>query len=170
MLGMDSRQQGWVTAVALLISVFMAGALTAVAVVSFTESDRDSERDEWRRDGRRGPPGRPGGPGGRFDGQRGDFMLDMLTERLDLNEAQQEQVREIMARREAVAREVMESVRDRLKGVMDSVDAEIRTVLTPEQQEEFEEIEDEARETLGRRFPDGPPGGPPSDHPPGRRR
>ena len=172
MFGMDARQQGWVTAAALLISVFMAGALTAVAVVSFTASGQAPETREWRRggpDGWRGPPSR-GRPGGRPDGPRGDFMLDLLTERLDLSEDQQDQIREIVASREAASREVMDAMRDRLRSVMDSVDAEIRTVLTPEQQEAFEQLQEEGREMLGRRFPGGPPGGPPLDHAPGRRR
>ena len=176
MFGMDAKQKGWVTAVALLISVFMAGVLSAIAVTNLTAPEQTAE---WRRGGsdggwRAGPDGgRPGHPGRGTpaDGRREDFMLELLTERLDLDDDQQDQIREIVASREAASREVMEAVRDRLKSVMDSVDAEIRNVLSPEQQEEFARLQEEGRETLGRRFRGGPPPGPPGrGSPPGSRR
>lgn len=167
MLGMDAKAKGWITAAALLIAVFMAGALSGVAVVQLT-----GPSPEWA-DGRPVRSGPDGGPGsrrgreGRFGGMRGPdggrsaFYLDMLTDRLDLTEEQQDQIREIFQHREQAAEEVMRGMRERLRLTMDSTDLEIRSVLTPEQQDAFDRFQEEGRERLGRRFPGGGPPGPP---------
>jgi Spy/CpxP family protein refolding chaperone len=171
---MNAETKGWITAVALLIAVFMAGALSAVAVVQLT-----SPSSEWTdgRPGRGGPDGGPGfrrGPEGRFGGMRGrdggrsEFFLDLLTERLALSEEQQDQIREIFQFREQAAEEVMRGMRERLRSAMDSTDLEIRGVLTPEQREEFDRFQAEGRERLGRRFPGGGPPGPPDQGRPPR--
>jgi Spy/CpxP family protein refolding chaperone len=168
MFGMDSKAKGLVTAIALLVSVFMAGVLSAVAVVQLTRPAYETAQGEFRRGGPRdGRPPFRGGPGRRPDGPPGDFFVEMMTERLELSEEQRQQVADIVAHREQIAEEVMRSVRDRLRAVMDSIDAEIRSVLTPEQQEEFDRMQEEGRERLGRRFPGGAPGmkGSPPDPP-----
>ena len=179
MLGLDGNQKGLVTALALLVSVFMAGVLTAVAVVTVLDRDepvwaeRRGDRDGRRgdRDGRGGKGGRPGPPDGPWGfGGRGEAVVEMLAEELDLTEEQQGEMAEILARREGIATEVMEATRDRLMAIMDSIDAEIREeVLTPEQAERFDEMKSEGRDRLENRFP-GPPGRrPPSDRRPPRR-
>ncbi len=113
---------------------------------------------DGRPDFRRGRDGRLGGMRGP-EGGRSEFFLDMLTERLVLTEEQQDQIREIFQARERAAEEVMRGMRERLKMAMDSTDAEIRGVLTPGQQTEFDRIQEEGRERLGRRFPGGGPPG-----------
>ena len=169
MFGMDGNQRGLITALALLVSVFMAGVLSAVAVVTVLERG-DVAEAEHRRPGppRRGGPGGLGdprdGPWG-FDG-RGDFILDMLTQELDLSEEQRERIGEVMASREERAQEIMAGMRDRLTSIMDSIDAEIQAVLTPEQVEAYRQLRADGRDRLERRYP-GPPGRRP---PPDRRR
>jgi Spy/CpxP family protein refolding chaperone len=164
---MNARTKGWITAAALLIAVFMAGALSAVAVVQLTRPS-----PEWvdGRPARGGPDGGPGfrrGRDGRFGGMRGpdggrsELFLDMLTERLALSDEQQDQIREIFLSREQAAEEVMRGMRERLRSALDSTDLEIRGVLDPEQQDEFDRFQEEGRERLGRRFPGEGRSGPP---------
>jgi Spy/CpxP family protein refolding chaperone len=178
MLGLDGNQKGLVTALALLVSVFMAGVLTAVAVVTVLDRDEPEwaeRRGEWDgrrggRDGRGGKGGRPGPDGPWGFGGRGEAVVEVLAEELDLSEEQQDQMAEILARREGIAVEVMEATRGRLTAIMDSIDAEIREqVLTPEQAERFEELKSEGRDRLENRFPRPPGMRPPPDRRPPRR-
>lgn len=170
MLGMDDRKKGWITAVAMLVAVFMAGALSAVAAITVLErGEAVSDRGPpIHQSGRDGPRRFDGSDRPRFDGHRG--FLDRLTRELDLSEDQRERIEAILMTRGPRTEEIMSQVRERLRIVMDSVDAEIRAVLTPEQFEAFDRLETRGREGLERRFPRRPEGraprdrrGPPSD-------
>ena len=178
MLGMDLKAKAWVTAAALLVSVFMAGVLSAAAFIQLASPGIEALDREDRRDGRDGrdrrPPRRPGPRDGFFGGPPGapgtdrhEFFLDLLTERLDLDDVQREQIAEILIERNQMADEVMVSIRERLRAIMDSLESEVSEVLTDEQREAFEEMQRDGRDRLGRMFPGagGPPdrGRPPPD-------
>jgi len=70
--------------------------------------------------------GRPGRMGPRHDGP---MAIDRMTRRLDLDAAQQKEVRAILEHGHA-----------KVRGFMDDTRREIRAVLRPDQQEKFDRI------------------------------
>jgi Spy/CpxP family protein refolding chaperone len=84
--------------------------------------------------------------------------IEALSHELDLTRDQRRQVRTIMERHRdenrALTRVMVERCGDDLQALREKVDAEIRGVLTPEQQRRFKVLMDERRQ----RFPLGKPG------------
>lgn len=149
---MDAKSRGIVLAVATLVSVFMAGALTATVIVQLTR----------RPAARMAPPsgeGRPFGPPGERPMWRGELMAGrFLAERLELSDDQRAELEEILARRQAQTDAMLEELRPRLRANLDSTQAEIRALLTPAQAERFDRLQREGRARLFERFPPGPRG------------
>ncbi|MEZ4649330.1 MAG: hypothetical protein R3E97_11230 [Candidatus Eisenbacteria bacterium] len=98
-----------------------------------------------------------------------------LTEKLSLTSEQETQIDEILQRSQSRTDAIFEEFMPRVRATTDSVRAEIRAILTPEQQKTFDEMEPPFRDGPfpGRRppgkdhrRPGGPgPGGPGSDGP-----
>jgi Spy/CpxP family protein refolding chaperone len=84
--------------------------------------------------------------------------FEALSHELDLTRDQRKQVRAIMERHReenrALTRAMVERCGDDLQALRDKVDAEIRGVLDPQQQQRFKVLMDER----GQRFPLGRPG------------
>jgi hypothetical protein len=155
----------WIGATVLLLIVFVSGALLGAAGMRIMDWPDDADRTvdaQPRNPGDRMNPGmRP--PGGRF--------LRALEERLDLTEQQREEVDDILDRRQRHAREIFESIGPRVRASIDSMEAEIRAVLTDEQVAAYADFLAESR---GREGWDGrrgrPPEGPRFPGDPNRRR
>jgi Spy/CpxP family protein refolding chaperone len=84
--------------------------------------------------------------------------VEALSHELDLSREQRKQVRVIMERHRdqnrVLTRAMFERCGDDLQDLREKVDAEIRGVLSPEQQQRFKELMDQR----GKRFPLGRPG------------
>lgn len=141
------------SAVAVLAAVFFAGIASTLAVLRVVEyRDAPSWEDRSRR-----PPmdrgrfsGPPGGPGGLAELARME-LSDRLAERLGLSDEQRTALDGIMERRRQQAEALMRELMPRLRGQTDSLQAEIESVLTPEQQEVFREFSRQDRERFRRR-------------------
>jgi Spy/CpxP family protein refolding chaperone len=120
---------------------------------------------ERAREARPGPPPRAG-----------QGVPPAWRQQLRLTDDQDRQIREILEKNRSRADAILEQFLPRLRVVTDSVRAEVRTVLTPDQQEMFDRLQPplgpplrEGRPPFEGPPPDGPhPGGPPpGGHPPG---
>lgn len=158
------RSRGKVTAVAVLISVFMAGGLTAAAVIQVVraaDGAPEAGTPSVRPRGGMGPGmGQGMGPGagpmrGGGPGLAPMAMSRRMSQRLGLDQRQEEAIREILDRRHRVSDSIMRRVAPELRAQIDSMQAEIRRVLRPEQRERFDRLREEGREALFRRFPGG---------------
>jgi Spy/CpxP family protein refolding chaperone len=106
---------------ALLLVVFVVGLLGGMAVERVRMVRRAPP-----------PPDRVGmGPG----------IMPPMFERLGLTEDQRVRIREILEESRPVTDSVLRSSLPRLRAIRDSVRLEVRAVLTPEQQERFDEME-----------------------------
>lgn len=150
----------WITAGAMLLSVFMAGILAGAAVIELDGPPRFGQGGELR-DGRgpgRDGPGRDGGRGGR-GGPGGAGMIRVLPpgfmEELGLTAEQQAQVDEVLARRRADSEAVLQEMLPRLRALVDSTNVEIRELLTPDQQAQFDAMRESLRDR-GQRGPREP--------------
>ena len=131
-----------IKALAVLVGVFLLGAATGVGV-TLAHSERKlaqfAEPDGSRRSQRR---------------------LDALTRVLELTPAQREAVGAILKREEpevrARMRDSMERCGQSLRDYKAKVDAEIRSLLTPEQQKKFDQLAAEQAEKFFFRHPRGP--------------
>lgn len=152
-------------AAALLVSVFVAGALGGAVGVRLVD------RRPWRPAGERGIPldpmgGRPPGPGGmeggpdRF-GVAPMWLADRLAADLDLTEEQRDQVSAILESRQARASNALEEIGPFLRAQLDSMNLEIRAILTSEQQVIFDQFVAREDERIFRRMGTSPPGIPP---------
>lgn len=150
-----------VQAIALLAVVFVMGALTGAAI---------ERARHWRGapPDRHGPP--PGGPR-----ERGGLPPDFSRE-LRLSAEQETRIRAILDRSRPRTDSLLSTMLPQLKALTDSVRAEIRAELTPEQTKVFDEQPPRLFGNPGR--PLGPPPGSgerpgagpdPSDPPPGER-
>ena len=83
-------------------------------------------------------------------------------DRLGISDEQRERIRGILEASRPLTDLILQNSMPRLSAIHDSVRAEIRAVLTPEQQERFDEME-------GRWSGRGGPGGPRRGEPPGGR-
>ena len=142
----------WIGPAALIVAVFVSGALSGAAGVRWL--DRDAQRDATptenvRERGRSGFPRGEGPPGGER------FFVDQVAERLDLTDAQRAQVDSIVQAQRTKSRQVMEALRPAMRASLDSMNAAIAEVLEPEQQAAWEEFVAEASRRHDRR------GGPP---------
>ena len=152
-------------AAALLISVFIAGALGGV--VGTKLMDRRSWRDGMVRSGHME---RPGGRPSRMKGMEGGadprglmpmWFSDRLAHELDLDEEQREIIQNILESRRERADDILEKVGPTLKAELDSMSIEIRAILTPDQQLLFDQFHERERERMFRRM-SNPMRGPPS--------
>lgn len=107
---MFSRSKVW--AAALLITVFVAGGATGWAV---SRSAGDA------------PP----------RGSSPDVLTAYLSRRLDLDAAQQDAVRAVLARHHSEMQTIMSTVRPRLDSLRATVRSEISAQLTPTQHERY---------------------------------
>ena len=109
-----------------LIALGVSAALS-LGIAGLHAEGPDHQRGEHRRGF-----GGPGGPGG--------DPLEHLTKELDLTADQQAKVAPIVEQAkpqiEAIRKEAMEKVR----GVMENAGAQIRPLLTPEQQTKFDAV------------------------------
>mgnify|MGYP006279472847 CR=1 FL=1 len=154
---------------ALLISVFLAGVLGGAAGTKLLD------RSPWEERMEQAPlPGYPGprsprmgrhGGGPRELGITPMWFSRRLADELDLSEEQEEDIRSVLETRRQRAEEAMADAAPVLRAQFDSVQMEIREILTPEQRTLFDEFRDVERERAFRRFP-----GVPADSPPGRAR
>jgi Spy/CpxP family protein refolding chaperone len=85
------------------------------------------------------------------------FVQDMsgVLDQLGLTHAQRTQARAILDRSGPRSREVMLEVGARLRGISDSVDAELRSILTPEQRSKLDSLRRPATFVLRRKDPSG---------------
>lgn len=134
-----------VLALVVLIVTFVAGALMGVAFERVLAADppvrveRDARAD---RDG-----------GKNRDDDRSPFAPDgPLDQRLDLSAEQHARIDSLLARQRERYDSIMHSMRPVLRATYDSTNAAIRSVLTPEQQTEFEAYRQERREHIKRRY------------------
>jgi hypothetical protein len=145
---MSSREK--LLAIALLILVFVSGALSAAAVVRITSDD---DRRDGFRDRQGGPPpGAFGPPGGR-GGQRSPVRLapGLLAE-LNLDEEQATEIRSVLEQHREMSEAILEGVQPALRAQLDTARAAVRAVLSPEQQEIYDRYLEEHRSIMEDRF------------------
>jgi Spy/CpxP family protein refolding chaperone len=129
---------------ALLVAAFSTGALAGAAGDRLLARDDDHDR--------RGV----GFAGGHPRGARGHVFEKriMLFEPLDLSEEQRDRIGEILERRREQMAESWRRIRPQLGALVDSTHAEIRALLTPEQQRAFDRLREDRlrlRHRWGRR-------------------
>jgi Spy/CpxP family protein refolding chaperone len=99
----------------------------------------------------RGPGPGPGREGGRGRGPGGppppDRLIADLDRELDLSDAQENQIRQILDSQRATIRQLQEESRERFNAMQRDLDSAIAAVLTPEQSAKFKEWA--ARERAG---------------------
>jgi Spy/CpxP family protein refolding chaperone len=107
------------------------------------------------------PPGGPMGygPGSMGPGRRGgppSMLIERLTRDLDLTADQKSKIETVLTASRTRVETLQRDVHDRFVAEQQSLRAEIRKVLTPAQQEKFDQRERE-RGWFGRRGPPPPP-------------
>lgn len=128
-------------AILLLVAVFVAGGLVGAAV--WRAAEHRTEAREHRHD--RGPQG----------------YLDRLTKRLHLTPAQRDSVRTILVRHQPGIDSLWRSTAARFDSLRTEVRSEIRSQLTPEQQQTYAEM---LRQADARRREAVPPAQPHDSH------
>ncbi len=159
------RGERRMTVAALLLSVFVAGALGGAVVTKVFEPD---PWHSWER--RRPEYPHPGGMTPRDEARRPDgwprgFSPMSLSERvagmLELTDDQRQQVKEILEVRHGEAAKILKGIEPRLRAQLDTITVEIRSLLTPEQQERFDLMLEREEEMFTRRMARPDTGGPP---------
>lgn len=150
----DSRTRVWFAL--FVLAVFCAGAATGAIIVRRIDSSVFDPAGWQSRppDGRTRPPGagRPGAPSAR--------LIDRLDRELQLTAEQKARIQQIFdARRDQLER-VQREMRERIEQEQRELQAEIRKVLTAEQQPKFDKWLEQDR-GRGRGRGRGPFGGPP---------
>ncbi len=173
-LGGNARNR--LVVLALLVLVFVAGALTALAAVRIADRRAEAAAPAWTDAG--SPPGSvPAAPARGRGGDRMDRMNRMrmrngpmgpsamshvLADRLGLSEEQRAKVAEVLERRRQQSDSILAEIRPRLAANLDSAHAEIRELLDAGQREAFDRFLAEGRSQmfrrLGRPFPPGQEG------------
>jgi len=97
--------------------------------------------------------------GPRFPPHPGPSALPPHLRGLDLTPEQERRAAEIFERHRPDLEAIMRDSYPRMRAVVEETHAELRRILTPEQQRKFDELESRAP-------PFGPPGGPPPRRPP----
>lgn len=123
------------SAIALLLAVFSAGALTGAAIYRWAAKDVRAEAMH---------PHHPGGP------------LDMLRE-LGLTEEQRPKAHAIFERYRPKLDGIMQEAVPKFRSVQDEIDSELMKILVPEQQTKLKEMRRRRQESQDR-LPFGPPG------------
>ena len=166
-LDLDSRDRSRILAIAVLLAVLAAGLFAGAALSLVFGSRGDRVEHEMRI--RRGPggPGAMHGPPFPGDHEGVVFMRTPFGAELDLNDEQRERVEALMEEQRRKAEQLMADMEPRMKALMDSTNAAIEEVLTPEQRERFRRMQEERRDMIVRRFemkipepmePPAPPG------------
>jgi hypothetical protein len=138
-------------AAALLVSTFMAGALSALAVDRTLNAPRP-EQTAVRGPGIRGAaPAARRGPEGRAARGGPLSIAPMLEQRLGLSEGQRADIEDILVQHREGTDSLLRSMRPRLESQVESARAAIRAVLDEEQRAEFERFMDEGRRMMMRR-------------------
>lgn len=139
---MTIMKNNWLLAAALLVSVFSAGALSALAVDRLLDRDRPDQVEARRGEPgdfrQRGGPGRGGRGGTGGPGQLG--LSPVILDRLELTEAQRTEVMETLERRRERSDALLDQLRPQLRAQLDSALDEVRALLTPEQQSIFDQL------------------------------
>jgi len=157
MIGLDPRTRDRLLAVALLLAVFMAGGLSALALQHTFRPDTLA-RPEFGR-----PPGGPGagllgGPGG--PGRPGGLGLaPAVAERLGLRDEQRERIEEILEDRRERSDSLLQSLRPQLEAELAATRDDIRNVLDEDQRVLFDRYVARNQDRLFRRLPPGGQGG-----------
>ena len=147
------------SAIALLAAVFFAGAATTLAVLRVADhrsgSDWDSQRRAvWQGERPPRPSARPGDlprGGSPFMELARTRVTDRMARVLELSDEQRTQIEEAFERRRIASQEAMNEVLPRLRSQMDSINAEIERILTPEQRDAYRRFLREDRERFRRR-------------------
>ena len=142
---MNPKVRVWITAAAMLASVFLAGLLGGAALVELRGANADGA-PPWVV--RRPPDGeRFGGRGQGGPGRRGRGLMPLLPgglmDELGLSEEQREGVERIMRERGAEAEALLQSMYPRLRAQVDYGHAEIRELLDADQREIFDRLREE---------------------------
>ena len=146
LIGTIARER--LTVIALLVSIFMAGALSALVVAELVDRREGAAfASPTETDVRPAGPGRRGLP----PGPRG--LASLLEQPLDLTPEQRSRIDLILERRRARTDSVMEAMRRPLEAQLDSTHAEIREVLRPEQRRLFDRIIERSRARREQRPP-----------------
>lgn len=113
---------GRLRAIALLAATFVAGALAGGALVATAERDRvPGGKGSWRHD-------------------RSEAYVRRLERELDLTAAQRDSVRAAIERRGRAMEAVWREVEPRFEALRDSIRADIRSHLTPDQVRRYDEL------------------------------
>jgi Spy/CpxP family protein refolding chaperone len=145
----DSRVRIWFALFVLVVfAVGLAGGVIAGRVVTRRPAiERGVERDRGPRDFG------PGGPGSRRGGGPPPRVLaDRLAKDLGLTAEQQAKVEAVLTASREHVESLQRDVRERLDAEQRNLRDEIRKVLTPEQQQKFDQSQGE-RGRFGRRGP-----------------
>lgn len=151
----DDRVRIWFALFVLV--VFCAGVAAGVVLdrslnrrpAVVRASDRGAPRGPMESGS--GGPG-PGGGSRRGGGPPPRVLVDRLASELALTADQRTKIEEVLTARRTRLEAVQREVRDRFEAEQRSLRDEIRTLLTPEQQETFDKNEQE-RSRFGRRGP-----------------
>ena len=76
---------------------------------------------------------------------RMQFRMEAMARKLDLDAAQREKVQRIFEAHEDERRQVFDRCAPEHRALKSKIDAEIRALLTPEQQKKFDELDQEKR-------------------------
>ena len=115
-----------------VLLVFLLGTLTGAAVVHRVD--------------RQGVEAVFSGRGG----ATADFVVRRLTRSLDLDPAQQDQVRAIVTETRRDIVEIRKPIQGQIQAAFERSRVRIRAILRPEQQEKFDRIQSERRMRRGR--------------------
>lgn len=159
-----------------VLGVFVAGLVAGGALVSLGGSLASGMgrpgphgANNWppppRDHGPGGPgPGGPGGPGGHRGPPPPAMFVNMLRDRLQLDEAQAAAILVVVTEQDVEVQRALAATRPAMEAALTHGEERIRGALRPEQVPAFDEIVRERRD----RFP-GPPGPPGRGRPPPER-
>jgi len=129
--GTEAGRPRWVAAL-LLAATFAAGGVAGAAAMALADQDR-----------RPAPAHEAGAPKAERPGhgEHGpDAYLDRLTRDLALTPAQRESVSAVLARHRPEMDSLMRATRPRIETLRATIRSEIRTHLTPEQRQRYDEL------------------------------
>jgi Spy/CpxP family protein refolding chaperone len=129
-LDLDSRARSRILAVAILLAVFTAGTLGGAALT--VAMGRGDDR----------------GPGH----EERILYAQPILKGLDLTPDQRERVERLLDDQRRKAERLMADAEPRMKALVDSTNAAIEQILTPEQREEFRQMQEHRRDDIVRRF------------------
>ncbi len=136
--------------IAVLVAIFLGGILGGIAVDRTLLHGRGDHRPpRGMMGGPGGPgdlggPGGPGGPGRPMDPERRaemqKHMVERLARELNLTEDQRAKVAEMIPRHMAAFDSLRQSMAPQLKGLLDTLNADMERVLTPEQVDQWRKM------------------------------